>query len=75
MELAKGTYMAPGSTIADFFVACVVAIQQHRLIRRETRSDKEFHFQNWIKDRFEEAGFHYETGAAIATRFWIGYLC
>lgn len=54
--------MAPDSTIADFFTTCVVAVQQHRLIRRETRSDKEFHFQNWIKDRFEEAGFHYETG-------------
>lgn len=54
--------MSSGSTVAAFFAACVSAVQNHRLIRREARSDKEFHFQNWIRERFEETGFYYETG-------------
>lgn len=37
-------------------------MQHHQLIRRESRSDKEFHFQNWIKERFAETELHYETG-------------
>ncbi|MCE7982319.1 MAG: hypothetical protein DYG89_14075 [Caldilinea sp. CFX5] len=54
--------MASSSTVATFFATCVSAVQNHRLIRRESRSDKEFHFQNWVKERFAEAGFYYETG-------------
>jgi len=54
--------MVAGTTVTAFFTACVVAIQNHRLIRRESRSDKEFHFQNWIQERLAETGFHYESG-------------
>lgn len=54
--------MASASTVATFFNTCVTAVQYHRLIRRDSRSDKEFHFQNWIKERFAETGLHYETG-------------
>lgn len=60
--LLKGKCMGSGSTVAAFFTACVVAVQHHRFIRRESRSDKEFHFQNWIKERFDETGLYYETG-------------
>lgn len=55
--------MFAGTTVAAFFTTCVVAIQNHRLIRRESRSDKEFHFQNWIQERLAETGFHYESGS------------
>ena len=54
--------MVAGTTVTAFFTTCVVAIQNHQLIRRESRSDKEFHFQNWIKERLAETGFHYESG-------------
>lgn len=56
------SFMTPGSRITTFFTTCVSAIQNHRLIRRESRNDKEFHFQNWIKERFAETSFPYETG-------------
>ena len=44
--------MVTGTTVTAFFTTCVVAIQNHQLIRRESRSDKEFHFQNWINFSF-----------------------
>ena len=34
-----------------FFLACDDAVQRSVLIRRESRKDKEFHFQNWCSDR------------------------
>jgi hypothetical protein len=34
-----------------------------KLIRRESRQDKEFHFQNWFKMRLTETGLNFETGA------------
>lgn len=37
--------------IFDVFSACVDAIIQGVLIRRVSRTDKEFHFQNWFEDR------------------------
>ncbi|MFP3940277.1 MAG: hypothetical protein ACLF0P_08220, partial [Thermoanaerobaculia bacterium] len=36
------------------FTACVEAIESGVLIERESRKDKEFHFQDWFKDRLEE---------------------
>ncbi|MEZ4866925.1 MAG: hypothetical protein R3C14_36725 [Caldilineaceae bacterium] len=50
------------STVDTFFRTCVEAIQSHRLIQRESRRDKEFHFQNWIQTRMAETGFYYEVG-------------
>lgn len=47
---------------SGFFYGLCCAVQHHHFIRRESRSDKEFHFQNWIKERFEETGLYYETG-------------
>ena len=51
------------TTIFDVFQAIVIAAQDGILINRVSRSDKEFHFQNWVRDRlpstklnFEEAG-------------------
>jgi hypothetical protein len=49
------------STCADVFVACCRARERGVLIRRLTRSDKEFHFQNWVGARLDEAGLAHDT--------------
>jgi hypothetical protein len=51
---------ADSSTCADAFVACCDAIQRATLIQRVSRSDKEFHFQNWVADRLDEAGLQHD---------------
>lgn len=38
------------------------AHESRQFIRRESRSDKEFHFQNWVKLRLEETGLLFEQG-------------
>lgn len=45
------------------FTSCVRAMRSHELIRRESATDKEFHFQNWVDARLKETGLHYEKGA------------
>jgi hypothetical protein len=50
------------TTIFDAFRACVQAVRNNRLIQRESRQDKEFHFQNWFRDRLHETGQHSEQG-------------
>ena len=53
----------PGdSTVLVVFRKCVAAIRAGRLIRRESKQDKEFHFQNWVRSRLGETGFNYEVG-------------
>lgn len=49
-------------TVIPVFLACAHAIRGNRLIVRESRSDKEFHFQNWIRDRLNETRFPHEAG-------------
>src|SRR5713226_3368855 len=46
----------------EVFVRCADAIQAHKLIRRESRQDKEFHFQNWFKARLGETRLNFEVG-------------
>lgn len=48
---------APG-----IFRQCVKAIETGALILRESRSDKEFHFQNWFKERLRETALNFEQG-------------
>jgi hypothetical protein len=50
------------STVFTIFSRCVEAIQDGKLIHRESRQDKEFHFQNWFNARLEESGLHHEMG-------------
>ena len=45
------------------FLACDRAIQAGVLIRRASRQDKEFHFQNWFSARLDELGLRYDTPA------------
>ncbi len=44
------------------FTKCVEAIQAGKLIERESKSDKEFHYQNWCKKRLEEIGEPFDSG-------------
>ena len=46
----------------DVFVRCADAMRGNKLIRRESRQDKEFHFQNWFKARLGETGLNFEVG-------------
>lgn len=45
----------PTSQLVDVFLACCDAIQKGKLIKLQSRDDKEFHFQNWFKERLTEA--------------------
>lgn len=48
--------------VRDVFERCVDAINKGVLIQRESRTDKEFHFQNWFQNRISETGQKYEVG-------------
>ena len=52
--------MASDSTVLSIFNQCVVAIRDGKLIQRASSQDKEFHFQNWVRDRLNETEFHYD---------------
>lgn len=49
-------------TVLAVFQRSVEAIRDSVLIVRESRKDKEFHFQNWFKSRLEEIGYPFEIG-------------
>lgn len=49
------------SPSADLFVACARARDASVLIRQVSRSDKEFHFQNWVEARIDDAGVRYDS--------------
>lgn len=54
--------MNPVTTfVTDIFETCVRAINDGELISRVSRSDKEFHFQNWFASRLSSAGIHFDT--------------
>jgi hypothetical protein len=48
--------------VIKVFRECVEAIRGKKLIRRESRQDKEFHFQNWIRDRLRRTELAFEPG-------------
>jgi hypothetical protein len=49
------------SNASSLFRECVQAIQRGELIEREGRSDKEFHFQNWFKQRLEAVNLNFDS--------------
>lgn len=53
--------MASSSTCVDAFVACCEAMQRAILIQRVSRSDKEFHFQNWVAAWLDGAGLQHDS--------------
>ena len=44
------------TNVFEVFASCVDAIIQGVLISRVSRTDKEFHFQNWFEDRLRSTG-------------------
>jgi hypothetical protein len=50
------------TTAFKIFAACAEAISRNKLIVRESSRDKEFHFQNWFKERLEETGLNFDQG-------------
>jgi hypothetical protein len=53
--------VAEQSAIFDVFLACEAAIRRGELIRRVSRQDKEFHFQNWFEKRLKELRLPFDT--------------
>lgn len=49
-------------TVLAVFTCCAEAIRAGTLIKRESSRDKEFHFQNWFRDRLTETGLHFDQG-------------
>lgn len=47
--------------IVDVFLACHEALRGGVLIRRATRQDKEFHFQDWFGDRLRGLQIDFDT--------------
>lgn len=54
--------MTTMTTIFDFFRVCTQAIRDGVLIQRESRQDKEFHFQHWVRGRIQETSYPFEEG-------------
>lgn len=50
-------------TAALVFQNCVEAVRKGVLIVRETRTDKEFHFQNWFKARLDALGLPFKSAS------------
>ena len=48
------------SLASAVFKECVRAIREGALIQREGEKDKEFHFQNWFKQRLAQTGENYD---------------
>lgn len=52
--------------IIDVFVECHSAIRRGELIRRQSRRDKEFHFQDWFGGRLQELGIQFDMAGRNA---------
>lgn len=50
-------------SVLDVFAECNDAVQQGVLIKRASRSDKEFHFQNWFVSRLAKLKLNYDPPA------------
>jgi hypothetical protein len=48
------------TAVFDIFTTCTNAIARGILIRQVSRTDKEFHFQNWFEARLYEAGLLFD---------------
>jgi len=46
--------------VFDIFSTCANAIRQGVLINRVSKTDKEFHFQNWFESRLSEVGVNFD---------------
>lgn len=46
----------------DIFKQCVMSTRSGTLINKVSTTDKEYHFQNWFRDRLAETGVSFEAG-------------
>jgi hypothetical protein len=49
-------------TAIPVFKHCVEAVRTGSLIERVSKTDKEYHFQNWFMSRLKETGLNFEMG-------------
>lgn len=49
------------STVEQVFTECERARADGVLIRKVSATDKEYHFQNWVRDRLDALGIRYHT--------------
>jgi hypothetical protein len=54
--------MVDEPSVLRVFESCAAARRANKLISLVSASDKEFHFQNWFRDRLTETGLHHEAG-------------
>jgi hypothetical protein len=54
------------TSIVDVFVECYTAIRRGDLIQRESRRDKEYHFQDWFGQRLVDLGVEFDAVARNA---------
>ncbi len=47
------------SVVIEIFTNCYQAIRRGKLIQRESRRDKEYHFQDWFRKHLEELGEYF----------------
>lgn len=50
------------SAVVTLFQKCVDAVEKKVFIEQVSASDKEFHFQNWVKGRIESTGYKFDEG-------------
>ena len=50
------------TVVPEVFERCVIAIRDGILIARHSRTDKEFHFQDWFKSRLIDVSHPFEDG-------------
>jgi hypothetical protein len=49
------------SSVIDVFLECHSAIRRGELVRRQSRRDKEFHFQDWFSSRLGALNIHFDV--------------
>jgi hypothetical protein len=49
------------SAVIDVFLECHSAIRRGELVRRQSRRDKEFHFQDWFSSRLGALNIHFDV--------------
>ena len=62
-EPSANTEPSAKHSVVDVFLQCDQAILRGQLINRASRTDKEFHFQDWFQARLDEMNLAYDAPA------------
>ena len=60
---ARQSMQTPPTRSVDVFLAADIAVRKGVLIHRASRKDKEFHFQDWFRERLDGLGVQYDAPA------------